>query len=110
MSSPALPMSNLPKLNVGAVNWTDLTVPDAKRVRDFYAAVVGWTHEALDMDGYDDYCMNRPDDGQTVAGICHARGENTSLPPVWLVYINVANVEASCVQVKALGGDVLTPV
>jgi predicted enzyme related to lactoylglutathione lyase len=26
----------------GTIAWTDLTVPDAEKVRDFYAAVVGW--------------------------------------------------------------------
>jgi predicted enzyme related to lactoylglutathione lyase len=26
----------------GAIAWCDLTVPDARKVRDFYAAVAGW--------------------------------------------------------------------
>ncbi len=33
------------------------------------------------MGGDSDFCMNQPADGKTVAGICHARGENASLPP-----------------------------
>ena len=103
-------MSNEAKPRIGTINWTDLTVPDAGRVRDFYAAVVGWKHESLDMGGYDDFCMNTPADGQTVAGICHARGENAGLPPVWLVYINVANLAASLTQVRELGGEVLTAI
>ena len=67
-------MSDTIPCSPGAVAWTDLTVPDAARVRDFYASVVGWTLPAVDMGGYGDDCMNLRGDGQTVAGICHARG------------------------------------
>jgi predicted enzyme related to lactoylglutathione lyase len=28
---------------VGTIGWIDLTVPDAKSLRDFYSAVTGWT-------------------------------------------------------------------
>jgi len=40
--------------NAGAIAWIDLTVPDAESLRDFYAAVAGWTPSAVAMDGYDD--------------------------------------------------------
>jgi predicted enzyme related to lactoylglutathione lyase len=93
----------------GAVAWTDLTVPDATQVRDFYAAVVGWTHSPVDMGGYADFCMNRPGDGQTVAGICHARGVNADLPPQWLIYITVLDLDSSVAKVAAAGGRVLVP-
>jgi predicted enzyme related to lactoylglutathione lyase len=76
---------------VGSIGWFDLTVPDAIAVRDFYGAVTGWTWTGLDMGGYEDYCMNQPGDGTTVAGICHARGGNASVPPQWLPYIIVAD-------------------
>ena len=66
---------------VGAVSWFDLTVEDATKVRDFYRDVVGWESTDHDMGGYDDYCMNRPGDGTTVAGICHARGTNVTVAP-----------------------------
>ena len=45
--------------------------------------------------GYADYCMNEPESGQTIAGVCHARGVNANLPPQWLLYITVANLETS---------------
>jgi len=62
------------KPEIGDVTWRDLTVPDAEGLRDFYADVVGWTHEPLSMGDYDDFCMNTPGSGKTVAGICHAWG------------------------------------
>jgi hypothetical protein len=77
---------------LGQVGWIDLTVPDAEAVRDFYQHVTGWTASPVDMGGYQDYCMNPPGAGQPVAGICHARGVNAGLPPVWMIYITVAEL------------------
>jgi len=92
---------------IGSINWVDLTVGAAERVRDFYQEVVGWQSTGLDMGGYDDFCMNLKEGGSTVAGICHARGPNAGLPPVWLVYITVADVEQSAARCVDLGGVVV---
>ena len=77
----------------GSISWTDLTVADAEAVRDFYQAVVGWAPEAQPMGAYSDFVMNA--DGAPVAGICHARGANAAIPPVWLIYITVEDLEHS---------------
>lgn len=82
-------------------------MPNADEVRDFYSAVVGWTPTPVEMGGYNDYCMNQPDSGKTVAGICHARGVNADIPPQWLMYVTVANLEASLTEVRARGGAVV---
>lgn len=102
-------MSN-PAPAVGSIGWFDLTVENADEVREFYRRVVGWTETPLDMGGYSDHCMNQPDDGKTVAGICHARGVNAGIPPQWLIYITVADLDESLKQVTELGGKVLCPI
>jgi hypothetical protein len=96
-----------PNQTIGSVSWTDLTVPNAEQVRRFYEAVVGWVSTPLDMGGYTDFCMNAPANGKTVAGICHARGDNADLPAQWLIYITVADVDASVRQCTLSGGKVL---
>ncbi|MCE9584467.1 MAG: VOC family protein [Planctomycetes bacterium] len=95
------------KPEAGSITWFDLTVIDAKRVRDFYRKVAGWKSTGLDMGGYEDFCMNLPKSGKTVAGICHARGPNRGLPPQWLLYINVASLAKSLLAVRRAGGKVL---
>lgn len=87
--------------------WMDLTVPDAAKVRDFYANVAGWQVEPIPMDGYEDYVMKAAGSGEAVAGICHARGDNQHQPPQWLIYITVADLSASLSAVEKLGGKVL---
>lgn len=92
---------------LGTVGWFDLTVADAEGVRDFYEAVAGWSAAPLDMGGYADYVMTAPG-GQSVAGICHARGANASLPAQWLLYITVADLDASMAACTAKGGEVIS--
>ena len=102
-------MSDSPGPDVGSIGWTDLTVDHAEEVRDFYAEVVGWNFEPVEMDGYSDFGMTAAASGQAVAGICHARGMNAGLPPQWLIYITVADVERSMERCVELGGEVLVP-
>lgn len=100
-------MSEGKQVPVGAIISTDLTVPNAEAVRDFYKQVIGWDSEEMPMqDGdtkYADYVMKNVDGGW-VGGVCHARGVNLGLPAQWLVYINVADIEASVQRCVALGG------
>jgi predicted enzyme related to lactoylglutathione lyase len=91
----------------GSMVWIDLTVEDAERVRDFYSAVVGWTPAEVDMGGYSDYSMSTPESGTTITGICHARGVNAEMPPVWMPYFVVANLDTSIAACIENGGVVV---
>lgn len=91
----------------GTIGWIDIAVDDAVSLRDFYAAVVGWRAEGCDMGGYEDFNMIPGPDGSPVAGICHARGSNAGLPGAWMIYIVVADLDASLEAAKARGGEVI---
>jgi uncharacterized protein len=95
---------------VGHIAWLDLTVPDADGVRDFYREVVGWSAEAVAMsegeERYADYNMLGAD-GSAVAGVCHARGVNAELPPVWMLYLPVGDLAESLRRVQDEGGEVI---
>ncbi|HVR42058.1 MAG TPA: VOC family protein [Thermoanaerobaculia bacterium] len=97
-------MNDKPK--TGAIVWTDLTVPDADAIRDFYSSVVGWRPEAVDMGGYSDYNMAGAN-GEPAAGVCWARGSNADLPAQWLVYVTVADLDASLAECSKRGGDLV---
>ena len=102
-----MPKKSKPK--VGDIAWRDLTVKNAVEVRDFCSALVGRNPAGPAVGGYDDCCMNRPGDGETVAGICQARGENTGLPAQWLIHINVANLQQRLAACRKNGGKVIRP-
>jgi predicted enzyme related to lactoylglutathione lyase len=93
----------------GTIAWHDLTVGDADGVRDFYAAVVGWTPEPVSMGDYQDWNMVGSD-GVPRAGICHARGGNAELPPVWIMYVTVDDLDAAVEAVREKGGALVTDV
>jgi predicted enzyme related to lactoylglutathione lyase len=100
-------MSANQDLEAGRIGWVDLTVANAAEIRDFYTAVVGWRTQEVEMAGYRDFAMQAPGSGDSIAGVCWARGENAELPPVWLIYLMVDDLDASMAKVKELGGRVL---
>lgn len=93
--------------NIGRIGWIDISVKDAAGLKDFYEKVVGWKTTPLQSGGVEDFCVNLPADDSTVAGICHAQGDNAKLPPHWLVYVNVGSVQESVEQAVKLGGKVI---
>jgi predicted enzyme related to lactoylglutathione lyase len=99
-------MSNS-KPESGTIGWTDLTVSNAEQIRDFYSKVTGWKPRQLSMGQYSDYVMNTPDSETSVAGICHARGVNAALPPQWLIYITVSDINESVLKCRTLGGKII---
>ncbi|MFK7959111.1 MAG: VOC family protein [Phycisphaerales bacterium] len=90
----------------GTLGWLDLTADDASGLRDFYAAVVGWTAEDCPMDGYSDYIMKSAD-GEAVAGVCHARGANEGMPSGWLPYVVVVDIDRAVAECTARGGEIV---
>ena len=95
---------------VGCISWLDLTVSDASATRDFYRQVVGWSVQDVDMEDaserYADYNM-LGDDGNPAAGVCHARGVNLGLPPIWMIYLPVGDLAESLRRVREGGGKII---
>ena len=96
--------------HVGCISWLDLTVSDASATRDFYRQVVGWSVQDVDMEDaserYADYNM-LGGDGNPAAGVCHARGVNLGLPPIWMIYLPVGDLAESLRRVREEGGKVI---
>lgn len=91
----------------GRQAWRDLTVEDASALRPFYERVLGWTASPVDMGGYDDYNMLDAA-GEVAAGVCHARGGNAAIPPVWMIYFSVDSLADAIAAAGANGGRAVT--
>ena len=100
-------MGNNEKPEIGSITWSDLTVPNAENVQEFYSNVVGWKSVPVSLGDYNDFNMNSPESGKTKAGICHKRGGNANLPPQWLIYITVNSADESAKLCKENGGKIL---
>jgi len=112
---PVVPAEDIPPADgaaerVGLISWLDLTVSDASATRDFYRQVVDWSVQDVEMeDGserYADYKMFG-DDGNPAAGVCHARGVNLGLPPMWMIYLPVGDLAESVRRVREEGGTII---
>lgn len=94
----------------GSIVSADLTTGQATELKEFYAAVIGWQVELMPLKDegseYNDFVM-KDSDGNWAAGICHARGVNAGIPPQWIVYLNVADVEVAVQQCLAFGGKLV---
>jgi predicted enzyme related to lactoylglutathione lyase len=94
----------------GCIFWLSLTVPDALATRDFYRQVVGWSVQNIEMENakeaYIDYNM-LGENGNPAARICHARGANLGLPPVWLIHLPVGDLPESLRRVREGGGEII---
>ena len=95
------------RMEVGSVGWLDLTIENAEDVRDFYKSVIGFKSSDVDMDGYNDFVMLAPGSGEGIGGVCHARGGNKDIPPQWILYFIVEDVDASVKTCESLGGKAL---
>ncbi|MCP4548059.1 MAG: VOC family protein [bacterium] len=95
---------------VGCISWLDLTVSDASATRDFYRQVVDWSVQDVEMEDaserYTDYNMSG-DDGNPAAGVCHARGVNLGLPPIWMIYLPVGDLAEGLRRVQEEGGKII---
>ena len=94
-------------VKIGGIGWTDLTVENASDIRDFYKEVVGFGSAPVSMGDYDDFNMLSPTDGTPQVGVCHASGANKDIPPVWIVYFIIEDMDASLKVLRQKDGQVL---
>lgn len=84
--------------------WYDHVTPDTEGAAAFYTKVVGWGTQP--WDGPMPYTMWTVDEAP-VGGLMSLPAEAGQMPPHWLGYVGVADVDASAKQAAKLGGTVM---
>jgi predicted enzyme related to lactoylglutathione lyase len=92
----------------GTLCWADLSTGDAARAQKFYAALFGWEIAPGEGKGANGY-LHIKNVGRFIGGIQPAEMRNPNAPPHWLIYLNVADVDASAAQAKQLGASFYVP-
>ena len=87
--------------------WYDVMTTDTKAARKFYADVVGWTTEDTGPKGNGYILFNTH--GQGVAGLMNIPEEAAKhgVPPAWMGYIAVDDVDATAKRIQQEGGKVM---
>ncbi len=85
----------------GSLCWADLSTPDAKRAGDFYSGLFGWRIMADEKDksGY----LHIKNGEHFIGGIPPSAHRQPGVPPHWLAYFWVDDVDASAAKAKQLG-------
>ncbi|NDJ33057.1 MAG: VOC family protein [Chloroflexi bacterium] len=90
----------------GAMVWNELNTTDAEAAKTFYGELLGWTfHKMADMDYW--VIDNQ---GRGNGGIMEITEDMGDMPPAWMVYFTVEDVDAAFKRVKELGGSTITEV
>ncbi len=89
---------------VGRFCWNELLTDDVEGARKFYTQLFGWETSRTDMSPGEPYHMFLRG-GQQVAGLMK-RPANMPVPPSWLYYVRVENVDKSFARAKELGAGI----
>jgi uncharacterized protein len=100
-------MSEMPKL--GEFCWNELATTNVQAAKDFYGKVFGWEFVDHAM-GDATYTMIRKN-GKDFAGIwAIPKNREKEVPPHWMAYILVEDVEKSLEKASKNGASIIKPV
>jgi predicted enzyme related to lactoylglutathione lyase len=88
----------------GAFCWNELNTNNAGAAKPFYSELFGW-HFKESKDGMP-YTEIGLSEDRPFGGIFQLPEEMANIPPFWMAYVAVDDVDASAKKVEALGGKV----
>jgi predicted enzyme related to lactoylglutathione lyase len=92
----------------GTFCWCDLSTPDIKAAKSFYAKLFGWTLEDVPAAEAGTYTMIRLGDAE-VGGMSQMSDDMKAqgVPPNWLAYVMVESADKMTAKAKKEGGSVV---
>jgi hypothetical protein len=95
------PKSHPADVDPGRVAWFDITTSNLARSKTFYGQLFGWEFKPLKGT---ELAVEVVADGTSIGNLRVAEGQISAFNGV--VYIQVADIQASCAKAKQLGGTV----
>lgn len=88
--------------------WNELMTSDVPRAKEFYKALFGWESQDHDM-GDMVYTMFKSGD-KGIGGMMQIPpGKENQIPPHWMSYVSVANLEQAVEKAQKLGATLVVP-
>ncbi len=87
----------------GAMCWNELCTNDTEAAKTFYSAVLGWEFYG------DEHYIHITNKGRNNGGMIKLDENFGEMPPCWMVYFHVADIDAGIERVQALGGSITVP-
>jgi hypothetical protein len=94
----------------GSIHWSECITRDVERAKAHYAEIAGWTFDAMPAPGGTTYWLARSGDTM-VAGLMDlaALEEAGDIPPHWMTYIEVDDVDAAVATAARTGASIARP-
>ena len=86
----------------GAMLWNELTTRDVEKAKDFFNKVLGWEYQ-VDENNYT-MILNK---GRVNGGIMPMDETWGDMPPNWMVYFNIDDLDGALKKVEKLGGKII---
>lgn len=88
--------------------WNELMTPNAHKAKEFYTSLFKWESHDIDM-GKMTYTMFKTAD-KDIAGMMQIpHGQEQQIPPHWMSYISVENLDTMVAKAKTLGATITVP-
>jgi predicted enzyme related to lactoylglutathione lyase len=92
----------------GSFSWFELATSDQAAAKSFYQGLLGWTSHDHPMGPGEAYTIFYKDGRDVAAGYTLREDQRKQgVPPHWLVYVTVDNVDEMAKKAKSLGGTVV---
>ncbi len=95
--------------NHGEFCWNELMTPDLKKAKEFYKSLLHWESEDQNI-GDNTYTMFKAAGNDFIGGMMQIpAGQEKKIPPHWMGYISVDDVDAIIKKAQQLGAKVTVP-
>ncbi|MEO1249463.1 MAG: VOC family protein [Pseudomonadota bacterium] len=92
----------------GFFHWNELATRDVEAAKTFFAETVGWTFDGMEMEN--GMYWVAMDGDKPIGGIMGMDGPQfEGVPPHWMSYLSVDDVDARIAKTTANGGEVIVP-
>lgn len=91
----------------GSFVWNELATSDVEGAKTFFGELLGWSFRDMNMGGQGTYTVIQSGDKDAGGMMSLANIDAPGVPPHWMSYIAVDDVDARAGKVAALGGKVI---
>ena len=84
--------------------WRELSTNDVNGALRFYQALAGWTAKRVDMPNGAYFLLHK---GERQVGGLMALADGVEMPPYWMSYLSVPEVDLAVDAAKRFGGEVV---
>ena len=91
----------------GMFGWNELMTTAPAAAKEFYTKLFGWSTEEMPMEDFN-YTIVKVGEAM-VGGMMATPPDCKGMPPFWLSYVTVDNVDATAAKAEELGGKICVP-